>query len=129
MKKRRVPTSTSLFLLQKAGSSLSRKGSVLIISPWNYPIMLCLNPLIAAIAAGNTAIIKPSELTPESGKVLQELIKRTFSENEASVILGEKSVAEKLLTLPFNHILFTGSPEIGKIVMHAAAKTPIRRHS
>tara|TARA_B100000497_G_scaffold29914_1_gene34958 strand:+ start:2586 stop:4013 length:1428 start_codon:yes stop_codon:yes gene_type:complete len=121
MKKRRVPTPLSISFT-KSWVKPEPKGSVLIISPWNYPIMLCLNPLIAAIAAGNTAIIKPSELTPESGKVLQELIKRTFSENEVSVILGEKSVAEKLLTLPFNHILFTGSPEIGKIVMRAAAK-------
>jgi aldehyde dehydrogenase (NAD+) len=121
MKKKRVPTPAAISFT-KSWVKPEPKGSVLIISPWNYPIMLCLNPLIAAIAAGNTAIIKPSELTPESGKVVQELIKKTFNENEVSVILGEKSVAEKLLSLPFNHILFTGSPEIGKIVMRAAAK-------
>jgi len=121
MKKRRVPTPAAI-AFTKSWVKPEPKGSVLIISPWNYPIMLCLNPLIAAIAAGNTSIIKPSELTPESGKVVQRLIKKTFKEEEVAVALGEKDVAEKLLSLPFNHILFTGSPEIGKIVMSAAAK-------
>src|SRR6056300_1799505 len=121
MKKRRVPTPAAI-AFTKSWVKPEPKGSVLIISPWNYPIMLCLNPLIAAIAAGNTSIIKPSELTPESGKVVQRLIKKTFKEEEVAVVLGEKDVAEKLLSLPFNHILFTGSPEIGKIVMSAAAK-------
>ena len=121
MKKRRVPTPAAISFT-KSWVKPEPKGTVLIISPWNYPIMLCLNPLIAAIAAGNTAIIKPSELTPESGRVVKSLVKKTFEENEVAVFLGEKDVAEKLLSLPFNHILFTGSPEIGKIVMAAAAK-------
>ena len=83
------------------------KGNILIISPWNYPIMLCLNPLIAAISSGNTAIIKPSELTPASGEFMKKLIEKTFSSDEVAVFLGEKDVAEKLLDLPFNHIMFT----------------------
>ena len=98
------------------------KGNVLIISPWNYPIMLCLNPLIAAISSGNTAIIKPSELTPASGEFMKKLIEKTFSSDEVAVFLGEKDVAEKLLDLPFNHIMFTGSPVVGKLVMKAASK-------
>ena len=98
------------------------KGNILIISPWNYPIMLCLNPLIAAISSGNTAIIKPSELTPASGELLKKLIEKTFSPDEVSVFLGEKDVAQKLLDLPFNHIMFTGSPQVGKLVMEAASK-------
>ena len=98
------------------------KGNILIISPWNYPIMLCLNPLIAAISSGNTAIIKPSELTPASGEFMKKLIEKTFSSDEVAVFLGEKDVAEKLLDLPFNHIMFTGSPRVGKLVMKAASK-------
>ena len=98
------------------------KGNVLIISPWNYPIMLCLNPLIAAISSGNTAIIKPSELTPESGQLVKKLVEKTFSPDEVAVFLGEKDVAQKLLDLPFNHIMFTGSPRVGKLVMEAASK-------
>ena len=82
------------------------KGNILIISPWNYPIMLCLNPLIAAISSGNTAIIKPSELTPASGELLKKLIEKTFPTDEVAVFLGEKDVAQKLLDLPFNHIMF-----------------------
>ena len=98
------------------------KGTVLIISPWNYPIMLCINPLIAAIASGNTAVIKPSELTPASGLLVKKLIEKTFSQEEVAVFLGEKDLAQKLLELPFNHIMFTGSPRVGKLVMEAAAK-------
>ncbi len=98
------------------------KGNILIISPWNYPVMLCLNPLIAAIASGNTAIIKPSELTPASGELVKTLIEKTFSSDEVAVFLGEKDVAQKLLNLPFNHIMFTGSPKVGKIVMEAASR-------
>ena len=98
------------------------KGSVLIISPWNYPIMLCLNPLIAAISSGNTAVLKPSELTPASGDLVKKLIEKTFSSDEVAVFLGEKDLAQKLLKLPFNHIIFTGSPKVGKLVMEAASK-------
>ena len=98
------------------------KGNILIISPWNYPIMLCLNPLIAAISSGNTAIIKPSELTPASGELLKKLIEKTFPTDEVAVFLGEKDVAQRLLDLPFNHIMFTGSPQVGKLVMEAASK-------
>ncbi len=98
------------------------KGTVLIISPWNYPILLVLNPLIAAVAAGNTAIIKPSEFTPASGAFVKKLIERVFPKNEVAVVLGNHEPAIELLKKPFNHIVFTGSPNIGKAVMEAASK-------
>ena len=98
------------------------KGTVLIISPWNYPIMLVLNPLIAAVAAGNTAIVKPSEFTPASGAFIKKLIEKVFPENEVAVVLGNHEPAIELLKKPFNHIVFTGSPKIGKAVMEAASK-------
>ena len=98
------------------------KGTVLIISPWNYPIMLVLNPLIAAVAAGNTAIVKPSEFTPASGAFIKKLIEKVFPENEVAVVLGNHEPAIELLKNPFNHIVFTGSPKIGKAVMEAASK-------
>ena len=98
------------------------KGTVLIISPWNYPIMLVLNPLIAAIAAGNTAIVKPSEFTPASGAFIKKLVEKVFRENEVAVVLGNHEPAIELLKKPFNHIVFTGSPKIGKAVMEAASK-------
>jgi len=98
------------------------KGTVLIISPWNYPILLVLNPLIAAVAAGNTAIVKPSEFTPASGQFIKKLVEKVFPKNEVAVILGDHEPAVELLKKPFNHIVFTGSPKIGKLVMEAASK-------
>ena len=121
MRKKRVSSPLTI-AFTKSWVKPEPVGSVLIISPWNYPIMLCLNPLIAAIAAGNTAVIKPSEYTPRSGEVVKKLVNMTFQENEVAVILGEKDVAENLLDQPFNHIMFTGSPRVGKLVMSAAAK-------
>ncbi len=98
------------------------KGRVLIISPWNYPVNLTLGPLVSAIAAGNTAIIKTSELTPHLSTVILKIIKQTFDPSEIAVFEGDASVAQALLELPFDHIFFTGSPTVGKIVMAAAAK-------
>lgn len=98
------------------------KGVCLIMSPWNYPIQLALGPLTSAIAAGNTAIIKPSEITPHSSAVLRKIVEEVFEENEVAIIEGDVEIATVLLNLPFNHIFFTGSPEVGKIVMAAAAK-------
>ncbi len=98
------------------------KGSVLILSPWNYPIMLAINPLIAAISAGNAAIIKPSEFAPSSGQLIKRLVEKTFSKDEVAVVLGDHKTAKNLLSFPFNHIFFTGSPATGKLVMAAASK-------
>lgn len=98
------------------------KGVCLIISPWNYPVNLTFSPLVSAIAAGNTIIIKPSELTPNTSKVMAKLINDVFHEDEVAIVEGDIEVSTQLLQLPFNHIFFTGSPRVGKIVMEAAAK-------
>jgi len=98
------------------------KGVCLIISPWNFPVNLSLGPLISAVAAGNTAIIKPSEYTPHTSAVLRKIVNHVFSPEEAEVIEGGVETSTELLALPFNHIFFTGSPQVGKVVMKAAAE-------
>lgn len=98
------------------------KGVCLIIAPWNYPFQLAFGPLISAIAAGNTVIIKPSEHTPNTSGLMKKIINELFNENEIAVVEGEVETSTALLQLPFNHIFFTGSPQVGKIVMKAAAK-------
>ncbi|HLV14371.1 MAG TPA: aldehyde dehydrogenase family protein [Xanthomarina sp.] len=98
------------------------KGVCLIISPWNYPINLTFGPLVSAIAAGNTIVLKPSEMTPNTAKVMAKIISELFEENEIALVEGEVEVSQELLKLPFNHIFFTGSPAVGKIVMKAASE-------
>ncbi len=98
------------------------KGVTLIIAPWNYPFQLAMNPLVSAIAAGNCAIIKPSELTPHTSALLAQLVKELATAEEIAVVEGGVEVSTALLDLPFDHIFFTGSPAVGKIVMRAAAK-------
>ena len=98
------------------------RGRCLIIGPFNYPVNLTLGPLISAIAAGNTAIVKPSELTPHLSGLIAKVVREVFPENEVVVIEGEADVAQGLQALPFDHVFFTGSPAIGKHVMAAAAK-------
>ena len=98
------------------------KGVCLIISPWNYPANLTFGPLASALAAGNTAIIKPSELTPSMSKVISSIVTECFDEKYVSVFTGEVEVSISLLEKPFHHIFFTGSPQVGKLVMAAAAK-------
>ena len=98
------------------------KGNILIIGPWNYPFQLAIYPLVYAIAAGNTAIIKPSEFSSNTANAISIMFKDFFDENEVAVVEGGIPEATALLALPFNHIHFTGSPKVGKIVMEAAAK-------
>ena len=98
------------------------KGLVLIITPWNFPINLTFVSLVNAISAGNTVMIKPSEITDFTSKVIRKIVDETFNKNEVYTILGGSDIAEKVLKLKFNHILFIGSPTIGKIVMKAASK-------
>jgi aldehyde dehydrogenase (NAD+) len=98
------------------------KGVCLIIAPWNYPVNLSLAPLVSAIAAGNSVIIKPSELTPNASRVIAEIVREAFTPDLVTVIEGDAGIAQRLLALPFDHIFFTGSPAIGRIVMEAAAK-------
>jgi coniferyl-aldehyde dehydrogenase len=102
-------------------------GVVGVMAPWNYPFGLVLKPLIAAIAAGNRVMIKPSEVTPSVAALLRELLAGVFPEDEVAVIEGDARVAEAFIELPFDHLLFTGSTQVGKLVMAAAAKnlTPL----
>lgn len=98
------------------------KGVVLIMTPWNFPVNITFIPLISAIAAGNCAIIKPSENTPHTSDLILKMISEIFEENEVAVFTGGVEEAKSLLELPFNHIFFTGSPAVGKIVMAAASR-------
>ncbi|WP_316802373.1 aldehyde dehydrogenase family protein [Pedobacter nototheniae] len=98
------------------------KGVCLIIAPWNYPLQLIMSPLISAIAAGNCAILKPSELSTATAGIINKLISKTFNAQEIACFEGDADVSTALLALPFDHIFFTGSTAIGKVVMEAAAK-------
>lgn len=98
------------------------KGTCLIISPWNYPFNLTVGPMVSAIAAGNTMMIKPSEYTPHTSELIEKMTEELFNEEEAKVFQGDYKISGELLELPFDHIFFTGSPRVGKIVMEAASK-------
>ena len=102
-------------------------GIALIISPWNYPCMLTMTPLIGSMAAGNCSIIKPSEYTPHTSAVIAEIIGDRFDPDYIAVIEGDAQISSALLAEPFDYIFFTGSPGVGKIVMTAAARnlTPV----
>ncbi|MCL7752985.1 aldehyde dehydrogenase family protein [Polaribacter sp. Z022] len=119
--KQRVSTPIA-FLGASSYIKYEPKGVCLIIAPWNFPVNLTLAPLVSAIAAGNTVVLKPSEMTPHTSKVLKTLVAEVFNNNEVALIEGAVQTSTDLLSLPFNHIFFTGSPAIGKIVMSAAAK-------
>lgn len=98
------------------------RGVVLIFGAWNQPFMLLLQPLIAAIAAGNTAIVKPNELAPASSRLIATILRDAFDEREVAVFEGGIDLADRLLELPVDHIFFTGSPAVGRKVAEAAAK-------
>ncbi len=98
------------------------KGRVLIISPWNFPVMLTLRPLVGALASGNSVVVKPSEHTPFTSDVLKKLLGSVFDDDLVKVELGGPEVAAGLTATPFNHICFTGGTNIGRLVMTAAAK-------
>jgi aldehyde dehydrogenase (NAD+) len=96
-------------------------GVSLILAPWNYPFQLAIAPLAGAIAAGNCVVIKPSEISSNTAIVIENLINKTFSKAYVEVIQGDATISQDLLKLDFNFIFFTGSPKVGKLVMHAAA--------
>ena len=102
-------------------------GCILIIGPWNYPFSLTLQPLVGALAAGNTAVLKPSEHAPHVSSLIKKLIEKYFQPNIAKVIEGDGNIAADLMTQKFDHVFFTGGENIGKKVMEAAAKnlTPV----
>lgn len=97
-------------------------GTVLIIGPWNYPFQLAITPLIGAIAAGNTVVIKPSELTPKTSQLVGEIIKKCFDPSHVAVIQGDALLVQQLLSHRWDYIFFTGSVNVGKIVARAAAQ-------
>lgn len=96
-------------------------GTVLVISPWNYPIQLAIAPIIGAIAAGNTVVLKPSEFSVHTSKLLYNMLQTTFDPSYIAVVEGDKEVSEKLLEQRFDYIFFTGSTNVGKIVMEKAS--------
>jgi coniferyl-aldehyde dehydrogenase len=126
MKPRRV----SIAMAYRPGRAMLMRqplGVVGIISPWNYPLQLALAPLVGALAAGNRAMIKPSELTPAFSDALAAAIKQVFAPDIVSVVIGDASVGKRFAALPFDHLVFTGSTAVGREVAQAAAKnlTPV----
>ena len=121
MKDKKVKTPFTL-LGHTSRIRYENKGVVLIISPWNYPFQLAVAPLIAALASGNTAVMKPSELTPATAKLLQEMVESCFAKDEVSVELGDKTKTHELLGFQFDHVFFTGSTAVGRIISKACAE-------
>lgn len=121
MKPRRVrPTLTSLGCPAHIHSQ--PRGRCLIIGPWNYPVSTLLGPLVSALAAGNTVMLKPSEFTPAVNAVLRDLLAEAFTPDSVAFCEGDVATAEALLALPFDHFFFTGSTAVGRLVMQAAAR-------
>lgn len=102
-------------------------GNVLIMAPWNYPFLLCISPLVSALAAGNTAIIKPSAYAPATSAIVKKIIDETFTEDYVAVVEGGREMNKNLLDQKFNYIFFTGSKTVGRVVMAKAAEhlTPV----
>lgn len=102
-------------------------GVVLVIAPWNYPIQLALTPVVGALATGNTVILKPSEFAPKTSAILLKMLQKTFDPKVVAVIEGEVAVTQEILQLSFDKIFFTGSPQVGQIIMEQAIKhlTPV----
>lgn len=113
---------TSLNPADRAQIIYEARGVCLILGPWNFPLGLALGPVAAAIAAGNTCIVKMTDLCPATARIASVILREAFDEQDVALFEGDVSVASALLELPFNHIFFTGSPRVGKIVMAAAAK-------
>ena len=102
-------------------------GVVGVVSPWNYPLTLSLSPIAYALAAGNRVMLKPSEHAPITSELFSRLLGETFPDDKVAVVLGDAKIASEFTSLPFNHIFFTGSTQVGKLVMQSAASnlTPV----
>lgn len=126
MQPRRAPVNWQ-FLPSRAKIIYQPLGVVGVIGAWNYPILLTLSPLLSALAAGNHVMVKPSEHAPATAAALQQMIREVFPEEYLTVITGGSEVAELFSSLPFDHLLYTGSARVGKLVMKAAAEnlTPV----
>ncbi|MEG3977278.1 aldehyde dehydrogenase [Microcoleus sp. herbarium8] len=126
VKPKKVPTSIDQF---PASARIYPEplGVVLIVGPWNYPFQLMISPLVGAIAAGNCAILKPSEIASHTSEVVADMISKTFDPAYVAAVEGGVEISKQLLAEKFDHIFFTGGTKIGKIVMEAAAKhlTPV----
>ena len=96
-------------------------GTALIIAPWNYPVQLVLVPLVGALAAGNTAVLKPSEFTPNVASALAELVRDCFDPRVVALIEGDATITQQLAAMPWDFIFFTGSPSVGKLIAQSAA--------
>lgn len=118
---------TLLMLGTTAAVHPEAKGVVLVIAPWNFPMTLAIAPLVSAIAAGNAVMVKPSEMTPATSTLIARLLAMAFPPDLVAVVEGGPETSTALLDLPFDHVFFTGSPAVGKIVMAAAARnlTPV----
>lgn len=116
-----------LFLSNSAFVNYQPKGVVGVITPWNFPLYLSLGPLVAALAAGNRVMIKMSELSPRTTELLAQMLAEKFADDEVAVFGGEVAEAQAFSHLPFNHLVFTGSPAVGHHIMRAAAQhlTPV----
>jgi aldehyde dehydrogenase (NAD+) len=121
VKSKPVPTPLNL-LGSTSNMYFEPKGVCLIISPWNYPFLLAISPLISCIASGNTAFIKPSEFTPHTSGIIKKLTDELFDSAAVFTAGTSLEIAAELLKFPFDHIYFTGSPAVGKIVMKAASE-------
>ena len=126
MRSRRVATSLAY---QPATCRITPQplGVVGVVSPWNYPYQLAIAPAVAAIAAGNRVMIKPSELTPRTSQLIHDAVAQTFDAEELGVVLGDADAGRSFVQLPFDHLLFTGSTQVGRQVAMAAATnlTPV----
>ena len=126
MRPRRMPTALHY---RPASNRLLRQplGVVGIVSPWNYPYQLALAPAVGAIAAGNRVMVKPSELTPRFAELLRHIVAQSFAEDELTVVTGDAHTGKAFCELPFDHLFFTGSTAVGRMVAQAAAKnlTPV----
>jgi len=115
-------TPNPVFAGARARITYEGRGVCLVFGPWNFPFQLLLEPLVPVIAAGNTAILKPNELAPETSRVSARIIREVFDEKEIAVFEGGIELANDLLALPVDHVFFTGSPKVGRVVMGAAAR-------
>lgn len=111
-----------LFFGTESKISYEAKGNVLVISPWNYPFQLAMYPVLTAFSAGNTVTIKPSEFTPATNKIINKILNEVFMAEEVSMIEGEVEATNLLMEKPYDHVFFTGSTPVGKIIMEKASK-------
>jgi aldehyde dehydrogenase (NAD+) len=116
-----APTLAMMFT--RAATRFEPKGVILIISPWNFPVSLAIGPLVSAVAAGNSVVLKPSEQAPATAALLARILRMTFLPEEVTCVTGDETVSRDLASLPFDHIFFTGSTEAGRSVLRASAET------